>query len=78
MQLLHQNAGLLQVPFVMIEYRNLSLMSLMSYGLHALPVLQVTAKGKKFRYSGKHHLGTMVQFVARALVSQWWPQCICN
>eukprot|EP00877_Chromochloris_zofingiensis_P002685 jgi/Chrzof1/12417/Cz06g33210.t1 len=56
-----------EVPFVMIEYRNLSLMSLMSYGLHALPVLQVTAKGKKFRYSGKHHLGTMVQFVARAL-----------
>jgi hypothetical protein len=33
----------LQVQFVMVAYSELSLMSLMSQGLHALPVLQVNA-----------------------------------
>lgn len=33
----------LQVQFVMAAYSELSLMSLMSQGLHALPVLQVNA-----------------------------------
>lgn len=33
----------MQVAFALVEYSGLSLMSLMSYSLHALPVLQVNA-----------------------------------
>eukprot|EP00879_Flechtneria_rotunda_P028405 GHRR01030512.1.p1 GENE.GHRR01030512.1~~GHRR01030512.1.p1 ORF type:complete len:256 (+),score=106.28 GHRR01030512.1:255-1022(+) len=56
-----------QVFFVTVAYSDMSLMSLMSQGLHALPVLQVNARGRKYRYSGKHQLGLMLRFVSKAL-----------
>jgi hypothetical protein len=34
----------LQVRFVSVAYSDMSLMQLMSHGLHALPVLQVNAR----------------------------------
>ncbi|WIA37277.1 hypothetical protein OEZ86_014218 [Tetradesmus obliquus] len=59
------------VRFVSVGYSDMSLMQLMSHGLHALPVLQVNARvnarGRKYRYSGKHWLGPMLHFVAKAL-----------
>ncbi|KAF6254236.1 hypothetical protein COO60DRAFT_1703429 [Scenedesmus sp. NREL 46B-D3] len=57
-----------QVRFVTVAYSDMSLMQLMSQGLHALPVLQVNARGRKYRYSGKHLLGPMLHFVSKALV----------
>lgn len=59
-----------EVQFVMVAYSELSLMALMSQGLHALPVLQVNAQGRRYRYSGKHWLAPMLHFVSRALAQE--------
>jgi hypothetical protein len=57
------------VRFVSVEYSDLTLLQLMTNTLHALPVLQVTTRGKRYRYRGRHKLGPLVAFLAQALVS---------
>ncbi|KAI8463126.1 MAG: hypothetical protein J3K34DRAFT_527256, partial [Monoraphidium minutum] len=56
-----------EVLFVSVEYSDLSLLQLMTNTLHALPVLQVSVKGKRYRYRGRHALEPLLAFLARAL-----------
>ncbi|KIY96543.1 hypothetical protein MNEG_11420 [Monoraphidium neglectum] len=56
-----------EVMFVSVEYGDLSLLQLMTNTLHALPVLQVSIKGKRYRYRGRHKLEPLLRFLSRAL-----------
>jgi hypothetical protein len=49
-----------QVSFVEVEYRDMSLMGLMTHGLHALPVLQVSHKVRPRRRPALHSPGVLL------------------
>jgi len=69
------------VLFLAVEYSDLTLLQLMTNTLHALPVLQVHSRGKRYRYRGPHKLEPILSFLSRALVrgssgSDWFAGCV--
>lgn len=56
-----------RVIFAEMEYSNTTLLTLIAYGFHSLPVVQIMNKGMRYRFSGEHHLAAIVGFLAKSL-----------
>ncbi|MEW5311072.1 MAG: hypothetical protein WDW38_002815 [Sanguina aurantia] len=61
------NHAALQVDFVAMLHHNVSMSTLVTFGLHSTPVLLVLTQGKRFRYIGPHTVEGMLGFLSRVM-----------